>query len=126
MNNRIINIVVAIAAVFNTLMYAILLALGKEIPFWWPTTMETMIFTNVMRLVTVLAIIIIGRITLNIRNRSENAINHQINMIHGERAERLTLANFATQCQGHDGIEHLGVRIFNSGHYYQFVISPKH
>ena len=90
-NNKVINIVVTIAAVFNTLVSAILLEFGKEIPFAWRYTRESFIFINVMRLVTVLVIIIIGKITLIYRNRSENAIKRQINIIHGQRAEKLTV-----------------------------------
>ena len=48
MNNRVINIVVAIAAVCNILVYGVLLEFGKNIPFVWPSTIEAMIFTNVM------------------------------------------------------------------------------
>ena len=91
MNKKKINIFVGIAVMCNILIYSILLHYGEEIYFVWPSTMGTLIFTNVVRVMTMLTIIIVGRITLNIRNKSEKSINRQIDMIHGQKAEKLTI-----------------------------------
>jgi len=91
MTKKLINIIVVIATGCNTLLYIILYTFGEELLFLWPSAMGTVVFTNGMRLITMLTIVIIGRITLNIRSKAEKAINRQIDMIHGQRAERLTV-----------------------------------
>jgi len=91
MTKKLINIIVVIATGCNTLLYIILYTFDEELLFVWPSTMGTMVFANGMRLITMLTIVIIGRITLNIRSKAEKAINRQIDMIHGQRAERLTV-----------------------------------